>query len=371
MFDWLKSLFRRNGPNVPEDAIVIGRELAAASEADREWKEQRDSHQTALLPSGYDYLRGDLDLINPTPNDLDGFVRDLCRRYASADLEQRSATRDSLSLDEFYSLMTFSKRAAVFALRTKNPETVVDGLTVVAMIEQERVDFRDILICLALLYHTAVRIGEDADDLFRRSAKLAQSEVAEMLNGFVTQTSDYRDLRSSWGFDEVETQHGLGFVGWGFEPYDPTIDLKRVAVELSELIATDKYHPDSIEVATELPDVWLTGGDDAILKRILGDIRGGASISASALPGEVPNHDSQQFTVFLVEAADESDAADLLRLSTMTNSVHHSNLATACGRLFCLIVARSFVEGVAGYETQGSLNRFRDAVSETLSRFVA
>ncbi len=369
MFKWLKSLVRRESLDVSEHPFVIGREIAAASAADQKWQEQRDPNQPALLPSGYDHLRGDLNLINPAPNDLDEIVRNLCRRYSGADQEQRSSIQDSISMDEFYSLLTFCKRTAVFAMRKNDSEMVVDGLTALTMIEQDRVDFRDILMCLALLYHAAVRLGANADELFRRLARLAEPNVAEMLDEFVTQSSDYRDLRSSWGLAEVETKHGIGFIGWGFEAYEPTIDLKRVAVELAEVIATDKYHPGSIEVATVLPAIWLTGDNNPRLNQILKGIRGSASISASALPDEVPNHDSQQFTVFLVETANATDSEELLRISKSTTGVQHCNLGTACGKLFCLIVARSFIEGVVGYETQGSLMRFSDGVSETLASF--
>ena len=90
MFKWLKSLVRRESLDVSEAPFVIGREIAAASAADQKWQEQRDPNQPALLPSGYDHLRGDLNLINPAPNDLDEIVRNLCRRYSGADQEQSS-----------------------------------------------------------------------------------------------------------------------------------------------------------------------------------------------------------------------------------------------------------------------------------------
>jgi len=61
--------------------------------------------------------------------------------------------------------------------------------------------------------------------------------------------------------------------------------------------------------------------------------------------------------------------ANALRLAKTNTSPHHSKLGLATGRLFCLIVARSFVDGVAAYETQESLSRFSDGVTAILDRY--
>ena len=105
-----------------------------------------------------------------------------------------------------------------------------------------------------------------------KSAISAEPEVGEMLVGFVEQTRKYRDLRSSCGFDEVETEKGLGFIGWEFAKYDPTADLKLVAMEVARLVATDKYQPGSISVAAELPSMWLSRGKNADLEKVLAGI---------------------------------------------------------------------------------------------------
>ena len=41
-------------------------------------------------------------------------------------------------MDEFYKLLKFAQRLAVFALRNKDAELVQDGLTALAMIEAKR-----------------------------------------------------------------------------------------------------------------------------------------------------------------------------------------------------------------------------------------
>jgi hypothetical protein len=62
-----------------------------------------------------------------------------------------------------FELGFISRRAAVFAIREQKADWIVNGLTAIAMIEKERVDFRDVLMTLGLLNHSATRIGENAE----------------------------------------------------------------------------------------------------------------------------------------------------------------------------------------------------------------
>ncbi len=72
---------------------------------------------------------------------------------------------------------------------------------------------------------------------------------------FLKRSPQEKDLRSSWGYDEVETKNGIGFIGWEFAEYHPTYDLKLIAIDIADVIAADKYEPD-VSVATNLPAAW-------------------------------------------------------------------------------------------------------------------
>lgn len=353
------------------EAIVLGQQLAAAYAAESLWKELRAGRRSPLPEGSYDFWRGDLDLINPAPNPLDEGIRAVCRRYAQLNGPERSAMRcrlairRSISMDEFYTLMAFAKRTAVFGVREANAGRVADGLTAIAMIEEKRVDFRDILWCLGLLCYAANRAGGNADEMFRAAASLAEPEVARLVANTAEQSAKYRDIHCSC-YEEVETDNGIGFIGWGGSGYRPTIDLKSAILDISKLVTSDFYRSDGIEVATDLPDYWLGSSNKSRQQRILSHVRAGATLSARLRPDIHPDHDSQQFTVFLVEAANESDAQALCRMAETNDSPHHCELALARSRLSCLVVARSFMEGVAGYETKGSLMRFAPGLAAAL-----
>src|SRR5262245_8749987 len=97
------------------------------------------------MPDGiYDFWRGEINLINPAPIALDSQLRELCQSFANSDAQSRAQMRASISMEEFYTLLTFSKRAAVFGIRERNAAWLVDRLTSLSMIELDRVDFRDV-----------------------------------------------------------------------------------------------------------------------------------------------------------------------------------------------------------------------------------
>jgi hypothetical protein len=347
---------------------VIGKEMAKAVEAEKRWQQQ-GTQKSPLPKRDYDFWRGDQYFVDPAPNTLDDELREVARRYADSDPQRRTAIRSSISMDGFYTLMTFFRRAAVFAVRERKAEIVRDGLIAVAMINQERVDFRDILMCLSLLYHAAGRAGAHPDEIFRQTAMLAEPEVGKLIAGFVDQTPKSRSIRSSWGYDEVQTERGFGFIGWDFQKYDPTIDLKVVVLEVAKLVAADKYQPDSVTVASELPSIWLSRSKNIELDRVLARIRAGATMSARLRPNEHLKHDCQQFNVFIVETSQDSEAQILLRLSRAGDTRGHSMIRVAAGKLFSLVVARAWADGVDAYETPNSLARFEEGLNKILARY--
>lgn len=357
--------------------VVIGEEFAKAVEEEKRRKASGPLQPSPMPAEKYETACKDLGLIRPEVIPLDLALAGLCRTFKAADEHTRQSIRQSLNMDDFYTLLAFSKRTAVFALREKKADWVDSGLTAIAMVEVQRVDYRDVLWTLSLLNYSAEKIDSDAKQLFELAGKMATPEMDQLLNGFISRSPDDKDLRSSWGYDEIETEAGIGLIGYGFKPYQPTHDLAKIAIEIADYVATDKYEPNSVEIATELPEVWLITkhvwlrpNHNKKLKTALRNIRGGASISFSLRPAEHPNYQEQMFVIFLVEATNSSVSDTLFQLSRKTKPTDYSIVGVASGPLFCLAVARSFVAGVESFETMKSLNRFSDGLSSILKRHV-
>lgn len=267
-------------------------------------------------------------------------------------------------------VLTFSRRSAVFALRERRAEHVRDGLLAIALIEAERVDFRDVLVALSLLYHAATRIDVDASHQFRDAAALSEPEVGKLIHDFAARRPEHRDLRDAWGHIEINTADGPGLVRWGFRAYDPTYDLAAIALDIAGVFEADQYQPDDPELATDLPAVWLRRSSERDLPEALGAIRAGATIHGRLRPGASPAYASQQITTFLVELRDAGWAQRLIAMSRRPTD-NHALLAVGEETLFSLTVARSFVQGVEAFETPYSLARLGPSMRTVLKRHTA
>ena len=353
-----------------KQTIVLGEEFAKARAEEERRKKKGGIGKSPMPATTYDFWRGEESLINPTKNSLDSELSRLCERFAKSNARARAGLRNSVSLDEFYTLLTFSRRSAVFAIRERNVNMVRNGLTAVAMIEAERTDFRDILSVLALLHHSAKRVGGDADQLFRETAKLSEPQVSTLLTQFIRRPSKDKDIRSAWLVDEVETKDGVGFIGYGMKTYQPTYDLNSIVIDIADLIAKDKYQPDSVEVATELPSVWLKSAENRSVESVLTKVRAGASIFAKLRPNEHPSYEKQLFMLFLVEVDDEQAAQQLLDMSKKMGPTDYSSIGVTEQKLFCLIIARSW-QGVPTFETAETLQRLTPGISAILKTYAS
>ncbi len=351
------------------ETYVIGEQYAKAVAVEQQRKQNESGRNSPMPATQYDGSRGEESLINPTKNSLDSELVALCQTFAKSDAKARAEMRASISMDEFNTLITFANRAAVFAMREKNVAWINNALSAIAMIEAGRTDPRDILMPLSLLYHSAKRIGVNPDQLFRDAGKLSEPDVTTLLTEYVERPAEAKDLRTSWGYDEVQTEGGIGFIGWQARNYQPTVDLKKVIIEIANFVAKDKYQPSSVEVASELPAVWLRPKENPSVTSVLEKVRAAASIMAELRPNEHPSYKSQMLMIFLVEMPDEGAVKDLQDISVKTRPASYSMLGVLNGKLFCLVVARSVQQGVPSFETRESLPRFAPGITEILHRY--
>lgn len=351
------------------EPYVLGEQMAQARRAEQA-RLLNPNAGPSPLPADlhYDSSHGDIDLSDPPKHPLDDGLSTLCRHFASSDSGDRSRLRDSASMDDFYTLLSFSRRSAVFAMRDRKTEHIIDGLTAVAMIEQSRIDFRDALGALSLLHHAARAIGAKVDGLFRKASSLAEPKMSELILGFLERPEDERDIRKSWGYTVVETKSGPGFIGWGFNAYQAAYPLDQIGLALAQLVKQDKYQPATVTLASDLPAVWLSSVDDNALKRALASIRGVVGIHANLRPQESPDYEHQVLMIFLAELDNEAAAQSLLRLSQekLTRASGFAMAAVAQGRLFCLAVARSIMGGTPPFENAASMQRLSAGIAVVL-----
>ena len=339
-----------------EDEFVIGREMAAAHEAER-LRQSGDPPRSPLPPERYDARRGDFSLFDIEPVPLDSALMAFVRAYRDEPVERRAVLRDAISLDDAYTLLAFARRAAVFAVRRSDVALVEDGLSACAAIGYDRIDARDGLVALALLHHAAGRCGTLPQEILAAAIGHGELMFGRLVEGFLARPASDRDLRAAWGYTEVEGPRGAGFLGCGYESWAPTGDLVGMSLRVAAALRGDDYVIDDPQLAVKLPSVWLSAAGDPELEPILGRTRAATVVHARLRPEAHPEPHTQQLTAWAVEARDQEDAG---RLADLAQSPRPGDalLGLATGPLFVLVVARSVVMGVDPYEGVERLGRF-------------
>jgi hypothetical protein len=150
----------------------------------------------------------------------DDELRRLCERFRA----RPAGVRNALTTDDLYALLAFAGRAAVAAMRAGDAAAVADGLTAVAMIDDERVDPGDLAPVLGLLRHAAMFVGADAGALFAEAARQATRSVARAFQR---------------------------------EPMAASRELLRAALEIDAVLERDGYRVEEAKLAASLPEAWL------------------------------------------------------------------------------------------------------------------
>lgn len=242
--------------------VVLGTELAEARRRDGEVRRGQSP-----LPQRF-YGARESSLVRPQEVPLDGEIRAVVQRFAAGDDATRRKMRQGISTDEFYELMTYARREAVFAMRDGKCERLVNGFTAAAMVDVERIDFRDAGLVSGPLHYAAGKCGVDSRLLFANAAAISTREMREVFESFLAMPGSKQTLESSLLHDV-----GTGFVGRMTAPYHPTRDLATAAVKIYDLLDADRYPGSTVNIADEFSDHWFPGAGDAYRR-----IRAGAML---------------------------------------------------------------------------------------------
>ncbi len=309
----------------------------------------------------YNFWKDEHSLIRPVENPLDEKIGLLSRIYAESDEALRSKIRIAISND-FNSLLIFGKRKAVFALKAQTEEHLIDGLTAVAMIENNSLDDREVHAVLAHLYYAALRINHNPKSLFEGATATASPSVSRVVSQVLKTYAPRHANGRGFGLYEVQTEAGLGLINRQSEFYEPTYDLPGISIAVSDLLSKDKYQPSRIAIETEgVPKFWLSSRDDEMLEKVLQSVRAGAQIHAKLRSRNEDQHlgeGGQFLMVFLAEMNDDN-SAQVLRNYSLSRKIPGTGLfGVAYDKLFILFVQRAEEGGIEAYETRTSLGRF-------------
>jgi hypothetical protein len=285
----------------------------------------------------------------------DASVWAFVRAYSG--VPDRERVRSSLTVDDFYTLMTFARRCVLAALRNEDPGAAEAAFDALSAIDLERVDWRDVVVAASLASYAARRVGLEPDEVLAGAVRQAEPAVGEIIERAVTKDVD---LAGDWGYREVATPSGPVLVDSEGGPADDELVARVLGV--ADLLENDeRYVVTSIGEEDELPEVWLDDTEAA------GEARQ-RLVGCASVHAEPPEARYRHFLlVFLVEAHDERDAGAIAAAARRVTADHTAQLGIAVGRRCAVVVARSAVAGQPSLEDARSLARFQEPIEALLA----
>jgi hypothetical protein len=368
--DWFRALrpfSTKPDRGVPDDArpeaVVLGIPLAQAIEAQRLHDGQRASSLSPL--TDLHYADAECRLWRWTDSALDGAIEAIVAEFARLAPSEREAMRDSLALEDFYTLFIFVQRCALFALRTGEADRIPVAFTAIAMVARARVDWRDLMVAIWLARYAGQRLNAPVADIAARAARLAEPATAKDL---LADRNRPVKLAEACGYREVVTSRGVALFRTGYKAFSPSADLAEIAFAAALALEAEGYSISDIELATDLPLVWLNAGERTPLARMVSGFSGCASIHGVPTADPEPATSGQSLLVFLAEAARANDAQEVALAATGATDAECTVLGIASDRLCAVIIQRSFMAGTPPLEDMRALERLKPVIEKLLAK---
>jgi hypothetical protein len=346
---------------------VIGKQVAEAEAAEAAHRNEH-SETSPLAGVRYDGERGENDLFRLVATATNEKIRAFVVASWNDDERARAATRAALSMVSFYQLMTFAFRNAISALRTGAPQHVDLGFAALTLIDVSRIDPRDARMAIGALTYAAHSLQMDVGATVERAVALAPAEMTNLLRRDVA--NPLAGLVRGAGLREIDTPDGVAFAQTSYAPYAPTLRLEAAALEAVACFERDVWSVRTVVVATNLPAVWFGTPAPAEVETALASLVGCVNLHAYIRPGIVPTERPQHLIAWMAEAP-RDDVAELIAASVPLGKHNESRTGVAAGRLVAIVAANPSIHGVAPYEVERSLDRFKPALHAILAKYAS
>ncbi len=279
----------------------------------------------------------------------------LVANFRGLDDAARNSIRDDLTTDDFYTLWRFAIRYSFAALREGDPRKVEAAFNALAMIDLERIDWRDFSTPRNLARAVGKRIGAPIRSIAKQAARLATPQVRSLLLLRVPRV----DLSGNCGYREVHTSDGVALFGDGFRRFAPKADLARLGYVAAGMLENESYAIETITMASELPIVWLDAQNDRETAKRVKRIKGCVSLRGEPGADLQPGYTDQHVSIAISEAANESDAQAIADLVKSETHPHFARIGISSRRLCVIMIQQSRTRDTSPREDAHTLERFR------------
>jgi hypothetical protein len=305
---------------------------------------------------------GAYDIHRFVESDVDDAIRDFVRAFRSSTPREAAKLRAALSAHDCYTLFAFARRAALASIQRRAQPSLDDGLAAVTAVDATRIDPRDVDNAPELLAWALARAGGDHTTALTAAADRCEPEMADTVRRVAQRPAS--QLVPGW-YRCVDTPAGPALAETDFEDFEPTVDLVTLAFSVQDVLEADAYRVSDLTVATDVPDVWLTAGQNDPAERARRRLRATLSLRAAPRDDPTPQLAQQQLLAFVAQAASAEDAEAVAAAAQSTD--WYEAIGVAGNDLCCVVVANSTVVGVPTYERSGALDRFRSPLLAILA----
>jgi hypothetical protein len=345
------------------EPLALGAQMAAALAAEARHQAEAPD-RSPLAGIGYDPTRGELNLLDFAEVSQDDAIDGFVDTFAAADPDERMQLRSSLTMDDFYTVLVYARRAAVRAMRSADSRLALRAVIALAVIDLDRIDWRDLAWQVGILRYAFGRIGADTAEAFEQATALAAGQTARFLGSVERRSAA---SLSDWGYREIQTDAGAGFIEDDGRPYQPRSDLVGRARAVAAVLNDGTWRLGEPAVGSDLPAVWLRAGLADDLEPATRSITGCVKLQGSLIDQTSPGAPAQYMLVFLAETSHPRAATIIASAAGPSSGSSFAALGIAAGPLCAVVIARSVVRGTPSVETRVSLQRFRQALVKALT----
>jgi hypothetical protein len=168
------------------------------------------------------------DLARFVDDPVDAAIAEVVAIASTLDDVRRTALRSVLSADDFYELITFSKRRAVAALRSGVLPMALEAIWALTLVDRTKIDFRDLSVDFPLF-----AVGELDGDLSKVIRLAESASEPGTASRFAATAERSRTLTAKeCGLLPIRSHYGLGFMDRWAAEYQPNTKVAELAVRL-------------------------------------------------------------------------------------------------------------------------------------------
>jgi hypothetical protein len=336
--------------------------LANASAAQRRHEETHGAPNSSLADLRNTSAENRLWRWVESPND--SLIQSVVSDFSLLDEAGRNSVRVGLSMDDFYTILTFARRRALATLRSGDPKQIEPAFIALAMIDIERIDYRDLLMTNSLVCYAGERTEAPVADLVRRTLQMAEQKTA---GAIASQRTRRINLAKACGYREVRTSEGVAIFDTDYKRFSPKADLEMIAFQIALALEQNGYRIDGISLASDLPLVWLDSSDGSPIAKMVRRMSGCVAIHGVPRADPAPNSSGQSIRVFFGEAASDRDARDIATAAENASNSQRTELGVASGRLCAVVIQHSWMADTPPMEDALSMERLRAVFERILT----